>query len=524
MSPFKHSDLTQDSRHDVEKQIPSKASPEVNITASPTATTDVDPEHISEPTLFRGRLAQWNAKVEGLSSLEARGITRVLPEHRFTGGLRGHVQMVLLWFSINLVANNIITGLFGPLVFALGWTDSVCIVVFAYILGVAAPAYMATFGPESGNRAMILSRFFFGYWPSKISAVFNLIQQIGFGIIGCIVAGQIISAVNGNGLTIAVGCIIAALCIGLLATFGISVLHTYERYAFIPQLIVLFVLVGSAAKEFDVSATSQGAPGTITANRCSFFALSYGNSVGWAAVAPDFYVYYPVGTNKYATFCATLLGAWIAFVFCNILGIGVATAIPNVPAWAEAYDVSTLRGLGGFGGLCAVILALGSVTNNAPGTYNAANTFQVLGRYTEAIPRWMWCVVITIVELVCSVAGRNHLFAVFQNFLPIMSYWISPWVTIIVEEHFFFHYLRGRPFDWSAWEDKEKLPVGIAALSAWLCAWAGAIVGMQQVWYQGPLALKVGNYGGDIGAWLSIAIACVIYPPLRYLELKKLGR
>ncbi len=129
-----------------------------------------------------------------------------------------------------------------------------------------------------------------------------------------------------------------------------------------------------------------------------------------------------------------------------------------------------------------------------------------------------------VIELVCSVAGRAHLFKIFENFLPIMNYWICPWLTIILEEHFLFHVLRGVPFDWTAWEDKKRLPIGAAPLLSWLIGWVGAIVGMDQVWYQGSVALKIGGYGADIGAWMSIAFACVVYPPLRYWELKKSGR
>lgn len=105
-----------------------------------------------------------------------------------------------------------------------------------------------------------------------------------------------------------------------------------------------------------------------------------------------------------------------------------------------------------------------------------------------------------------------------------MSYWVCPWLTIGVEEHFLFHIVRGVPFDWTAWEDKKKLPVGVAALTAWLIGWAGAIIGMSQVWYQGPVAVIIGGYGGDIGAWLSIAFTGIAYPPLRYVELKLVGR
>ena len=210
--------------------------------------------------------------------------------------------------------------------------------------------------------------------------------------------------------------------------------------------------------------------------------------------------------------------------------MGIATGVATKQSWTDAYGISSgalllqaYDGLGGFGSFCVVILALGSVTNNAPCTYAAALTIQALGRYAKATPRWFWCVVITVIELVCSVAGRNHLFSIFENFLPIMSYWICPWLTIAIEEHVLFHQLRGVPFNWAAWEDRKQLPVGAAALFAWLVGWAGAIIGMEQVWYHGPVASLVGGYGGDIGAWMSIGFAGVVYPGLRWLEVKQFG-
>ncbi len=77
-----------------------------------------------------------------------------------------------------------------------------------------------------------------GYWPAKLACILNIILQIGWGIIGCIIAGQMFSAVNGGGLSIAVGCVVSALCIGFIATFGIAIVHTFERYAlFLPLRI-----------------------------------------------------------------------------------------------------------------------------------------------------------------------------------------------------------------------------------------------------------------------------------------------
>ena len=129
-----------------------------------------------------------------------------------------------------------------------------------------------------------------------------------------------------------------------------------------------------------------------------------------------------------------------------------------------------------------------------------------------------------MLQLILSVAGRNELFTVFQNFLPLMAYWICPWITIVLEEHLLFHKLSGKSFDWTSYENKGRLPIGLAALLSFLIGLAGAVVGMYQIWYTGPVALQVGGFGADIGAWLAIGFTGILFPPLRWLELKKFGR
>lgn len=109
---------------------------------------------------------------------------------------------------------------------------------------------------------------------------------------------------------------------------------------------------------------------------------------------------------------------------------------------------------------------------------------------------------------------------VFGNFLALMGYWVGIMIWIVVVEYVVFNRMKG--FEWEKWEDKSYLPVGVAALTAFLIGWAGAILGMYQAWYVGPLAEKVG--GSDIGFWLASAFTLVTYPPMRFVELKMIGR
>lgn len=44
-----------------------------------------------------------------------------------------------------------------------------------------------------------------GWWPSKIIVLLNLVQMIGYGLIDCVVGGQILSAVSPGDMSVVVG-------------------------------------------------------------------------------------------------------------------------------------------------------------------------------------------------------------------------------------------------------------------------------------------------------------------------------
>lgn len=52
----------------------------------------------------------------------------------------------------------------------------------------------------------------------------------------CHCCGQMLSAVSG--LSLVVGCAISCLGLGVVVTFGIGLIHTYERYAYPPFFFI----------------------------------------------------------------------------------------------------------------------------------------------------------------------------------------------------------------------------------------------------------------------------------------------
>ena len=252
--------------------------------------------------------------------------------------------------------------------------------------------------------------------------------------------------------------------------------------------------------------------------------------LSWGGAASDFFVYYPERTSKRITFLMTLLGLWFSFILVNMIGIGLGCGTFTNEAWAKASEVSSgalivegFSPVGRFGKFCGVVVALGVIANNAAGTYSAALGGQVMGRFGKMVPRWCWVCFMVLIYFVCAIAGRDHLFAIFQNFLALMGYWLVVFITIVVEEHLLFR--RSRGYDWTKWEDQKYLPIGGAALLSFLIGWVGAIIGMYQVWYVGPVAHQVSDgFGADIGTWLAIGFTAVTFPPLRVLELNRVGR
>lgn len=196
-----------------------------------------------------------------------------------------------------------------------------------------------------------------------------------------------------------------------------------------------------------------------------------------------------------------------------ICGIGLASGIASYPEYAAAYAVGQgaliVEGFGplhGFGKFCSVIIALGLIANTVAPTYSAGVDFQILGRYAEKVPRVIWNTVGVIIFTVCALVGRGHLSEIFTNFLALMGYWVAIWFAIVIEEFGIFRWRSG--YNWAAWRDPSKLPIGIAAFVAFVVGWVGAIMCMAQVWYIGPFAKMVGAYGADVSVFSLQSCVC----------------
>src|SRR5215471_1005084 len=157
--------------------------------------------------------------------------------------------MTFIWFSLLFSPTLIAIGILGP-IFGLSVHTSVILTVFATLIGTLFPAFTATLSPPTGLRQIAVCRYAFGIWGAKLCSLLNIVVIIGFAVIDSVIGGQLLAAVSGGDLPLAVGIIIVVLVAFVVSFFGYAIIHVYERYAWIFAFVLLCVQWGQASRYF----------------------------------------------------------------------------------------------------------------------------------------------------------------------------------------------------------------------------------------------------------------------------------
>ncbi|KAG7445491.1 uncharacterized protein BT62DRAFT_987266 [Guyanagaster necrorhizus] len=345
------------------------------------------------------------------------------------------------------------------------------IVVFGFVSAVLT-SLVGTLGPKTGLCTMIIARFSSGYLGGIVYSILNVLSQLGFVVTCIILGGQTLASVNTGSLPLVVGVIIVSICNLIPCFIGYDVVHIYERYAWIPLLVVMFLLWGLGGHTgFDIQAqkSAEESGRALTAN-----VLSFGG-------ACSFFLHF--------------FGIYVPTSFAEILGAALMTI--TKPGYPESFESGSLSGLlgqiltpwKGFGKFLLVVLALSVITNNILNTYSV---------------------------------GPSHFAEILSNFLAILGYWSSFSIVGVLEEY----YISGRRtvplggYNLDDWDSRAA--IGIASILAGCFGALGAIIGLSEVWYTGPIGKMTGD--ADVGCELATAFSAITYPPFRWLEIRNFGR
>ena len=379
-----------------------------------------------------------------------------------------------------------------------------------------------------------------------------------------IVGAQLLNAVNSNVPGYA-GIIIIAAATFVVTLFGYKIVHLYAYWFWIPCFIIFVIVLGGFAPSgrfwnFPMQ-TGNAEAGSIP----SFVASVFGFGTGWTSYAADYTVYQPCSANRVRVFALTFGGLIFSLCFTEMLGLAVATATvaeePNI--YLDGYKSFGIGGLltavllpplGRFGQFCLVVLALSSVANICPNIYTLTFSLQVLGRWTQAAPRFIWTFISTLVYCAVPIPGYSHFQSVLENFMLLIirpspfgfssQMLITNLRTFLLTPLFLApgllarHLRRHRPPQALPLQTRYRglrplhlherliLPPGIVAILAFCFGVFGAVMGMAQKWFTGPIGRHIGlpGLGGDVRFSLAFAFAAISYVGFRTVEKRRFGR
>lgn len=497
--------------------------------------------------------------------VETRGIERIQPYERSTNKFKQFISVIGLWLSACGGLSSMSTFFLGPLLFGLGLRKTLVSGLIGETIGCAIAAYCSLMGPRSGCRQMVSARFLFGWWFVKFVSLISIIGVVGWSVVNSVVGGQILVSISNGSIPLVVGIIIVAIISLVVAIGGIKQLLRVEAFLSIPVNFAFMMLYIVASKKFSHltnidSITIVPDAATAKGNWLSFFSLCYSVTGTWGTIASDYYILFPENTPDIQVFCLTFFGTLIPSTFVGVLALLIGNVALTYEPWMLAYETYGMGGIlneafkpwGGGGKFLLILIFLSLISNNIINTYSAAFGIQLAARVFSKIPRWIWALVVTAVYLTAALVGRNQFSTILGNFLQMVGYWISMYFIILFEENTIFRtdrfihlYTKEFPsgerdltekigtselrknqhYNFKIWNDYSSLSFGIAATGAFLCGVTGAVLGMSQTYWVGPVAKKMGGeFGGDIAMWLCMGISGLVFPLLRYVELKRFGR
>ena len=429
----------------------------------------------------------------------------------------------------------------------------------------------------------------FGYYFAILPALLNVISFIGFCAVNSIVAGQVLAAVNPGHLSVNAGIVIVAVISMLVSFCGYKVLHTMERWAWMPVLLAFICLAGFGARHLG-SAPSFAASEPATAGAVlSFISIVVGFTISWSGCSADFNTYMRPDISSIRVCLYTFAGLYLPCMLVQVMGAAFAAAALSgaVPTWEEAFGDGSVGGLvgvavepmRGFGKFLLVLFSLGMICKSSdplnrgflrrsPLTYDPSHArsqqrpdpIRLLALAPDRLPlldetaslpppdrrhghlppdrHRRRCTLCECAEQLSRPARVleldlcRHLTRRGESRPSCQvaratgySHKIPPPHPI---QHLLFRKGRFSAYNLSFWNRSSQLPPGLAALFASLCGAALVVVGMDQVWFRGPLAKLVtgtdAHAGGDIAFETGMAVAAAVYIPARWLERRTFVR
>lgn len=441
---------------------------------------------------------------EGDLTIEGHGFEPIPGSIRY-----GSVSRVFtVWFTPNLVPAAFFIGTLVTLDFLkLGFVTSLLAIVVGNLVGSFFVALLSTMGPRLGLAQLPAARLPFGK-SIVVPGLLNWISTIGWDGINNLFGAYALTILI-PALPFWLALLVVVVCQGALGIFGYEAIHLFEKWGAVVLGLMFVVLTISIAGQADTSLTDGFSGADQIGAFVAMVAIVASFVLAWSLYASDYSRYLSPDTSTRRVFWYTLLGMTLASGWLEILGLLVAG---KATGGESSQTISDVLGSGSLiAGLAMVAIFIGTIAVNAMNDYTGSLSLQAAGIRVKRI--YSAALVAVLGFLFTNFVLNSGDFATnFTNFLLFISYWISPFVGVVLTDW----WLRGRQADGNSIVDFSRLPTGTVALVALV---VGFVVGIpfqnSSLGYSwgGPFNYVTANYlhGADIAYYVGGVVAAVIY-------------
>ena len=429
-------------------------------------------------------------------AIETHGITPIPAANRFGRPWR----LAGVWFAPNLTMTAVFTGTLGATL-GLGFTTGFVIALIGTVVGSLPVAWLSTWGPRAGTGQLPLARLPFGggvVLPGLVQWLGSIAWDALVGLFG----GEALAQLTGLPFWAAVLVVLVLQC--TLGVFGYAVIHRVQAVMSVVLVVAFVALAVKVVLDHPITFADSATGGDFAGAVVLFSTITLSLAISWAPYASDFSRYLPASTRPSGVFWFTLLGLTASYALGEGIGLALGTALGD----QTAAGVSTLLGGGVLGAVALLVIALAAVSSNAMNDYSGSLALQTVG---VRVRRPVSAVVVTVLAFALILwMHSGDLAAKFQNVLLVVSYWIPPFLGVVVPD-WLRRTRRSREVDVLA---ELRRPVrSWAAIVAFVVGFAAAVPFMNTTVYTGPVAAAL--HGADLAYYAGFVVSLVAYTLLR---------
>ncbi|MCW2556197.1 MAG: hypothetical protein JWP55_161 [Mycobacterium sp.] len=432
-------------------------------------------------------------------ALERHGIAHV-PTSRRYGSPRN--QFTVRFAPVIYLAGIFLGASGGPL--GLGFTGSITAIILANVLGSIITGACAVMGPRLGMPQLPMGRAPFGYYGNFLPSILSLLIFIGYYSVGTVLGAKSLAGLFNTPYAPTV--VVVAVVSIVIGIFGYRILHTMGKIITNVSMVVLTVVSIFLLLH-------GGGPGTAaTASGSDFwlawfvlFTAVFGYTASWAPYASDYSRYLPENSKPSSTFSAATLGLFTSTTWMMCLGAGLITLAPN----GDVLDTFALAMPDWLRYVVLLTLGLSAIPHNSVNLYSGAMATLTCD---VKLPQWVTVIIAGVIGMfIALVFGGEQFQSNFLLFLHVVSYYITPWVAVLLVDYFVVQ-RAGRnslPFENFYTPTGAFGRVDVAGIAAMLIGVAISIPFMANDFYTGPVGASLD--GADVSYFVSGIVAALIY-------------